>query len=119
VQGTSLVNDEVTLQSSLYAIAGTGKINVEDRQIDARGLVSVLLPGDRIIRRIPVFGSLLSGSIVGIPIRITGSLEHPDVTYLSPTDVGAELLNIPMRILGLPLEAIRLFTPNFGEPEKK
>ena len=119
VEGTTLVNDEVTLQSSLYAIAGTGKIDVEDRQIDARGLVSVLLPGDRIIRRIPVFGSLLSGSIVGIPIRITGSLEHPDVTYLSPTDVGAELLNIPMRILGLPLEAIRLFTPNFGEPEKK
>ena len=33
-------------------------------------------------------------------------------TYLSPADVGTELLNIPVRILGLPLEAIRLFTPN-------
>ena len=112
VEGTTLVNDEIALRSSLYAIAGTGRIDVEDRQIDARGLVSVLLPGNRILRRIPVFGSLLSGSIIGIPIRITGSLDHPDVTYLSPQDVGAELLNIPMRILGLPLEAIRLFTPN-------
>jgi AsmA-like protein len=112
VEGTTLVNDEVTLQSSLYTIAGTGRIDVEDRQIDARGLISVLLPGNRILRRIPVFGSLLSGSIIGIPIRITGSLDHPDVTYLSPQDVGAELLNIPMRILGLPLDAIRLFTPN-------
>jgi len=119
VEGTTLVNDEVTLQSSLYAIAGTGRIDVEDRQIDAKGLVSVLLPGNRIIRRIPVFGSLLSGSIVGIPIRITGSLDHPDVAYLSPTDVGAELLNIPMRILGLPLDAIKLFTPNFGGLENK
>jgi AsmA-like C-terminal region len=119
VEGTTLVNDEVTLQSSLYAIAGTGRIDVEDRQIDARGLVSVLLPGNRITRRIPVFGSLLSGSIIGIPIRITGSLDHPDVTYLSPRDVGAELLNIPMRILGLPLEAIRLFTPNVWELERK
>ena len=52
-------------------------------------------------------------------MRITGSLEHPDVTYLSPADVGAELVNIPMRILGLPFEAIRLFTPSFREPENK
>ena len=121
VQGTSLVNDEVTLQSSLYTIAGTGTIDFEHKQIDARGLVSVLLPGDRFIRRIPVFGSFLGSitGIVGIPIRMTGSLEHPDVTYLSPADVGAELLHIPLRILGLPLDAIRLFTPNFLEPGRK
>ena len=122
VQGTSLVNDEVTLQSSLYTIAGTGRVDFEHKQIDARGLVSVLLPGDRIIRRIPVVGSFLAGSIVGIvgiPIRMTGSLEHPDVTYLSPADVGAELLRIPVRILGLPLDAIRLFAPNLPELEWK
>ena len=122
VQGTSLVNDEVTLLSSLYTIAGTGRIDFEHKQIDARGLVSVLLPGDRFIRRIPVVGSFLAGSIVGIvgiPIRMTGSLEHPDVTYLAPKDVGAELLRIPVRILGLPLEAIRLFTPNVPELEWK
>ena len=122
VQGTSLVNDEVTLLSSLYTIAGTGRVDFEHKQIDARGLVSVLLPGDRIIRRIPVVGSFLAGSlvgIVGIPIRMTGSLEHPDVTYLSPADVGAELLRIPVRILGLPLDAIRLFAPNLPELEWK
>jgi hypothetical protein len=112
VEGTTLVNDEVTLRSSLYAIAGTGRVDVGDRQVDARGLITVLLPGNRLIRRIPIFGSLLTGSIVGIPIRITGTLDRPNVTYLSPTDVGAELLHIPMRILGLPLNAIKLFTPN-------
>jgi len=119
VEGTTLVNDELIVQSSLFTITGNATIDVEHKQIDAKGLVSVLMPGDSIIRRIPIVGSLLGGSILGIPVRVTGSLEHPDVTYLSPTDVGAELLNIPMRILGLPLEAIRLFTPNFGEPEKK
>jgi hypothetical protein len=64
VEGTTLVNDELTLQSSLYTIVGTGRIDVEDKQIDAKGLVSVLLPGDRIIRRIPIVGSLLGGSIL-------------------------------------------------------
>ena len=119
VEGTTLVNDELIIQSSLFTITGNGRIDVEHKQIDAKGLVSVLMPGDSIIKRVPIFGSLLGGSILGIPVRVTGSLEHPDVTYLSPTDVGAELLNIPMRILGLPLEAIRLFTPNFGGLEKK
>ena len=94
------------------------RIDVERQQIDVKGLVSVLMPGDSIIRRIPIVGSILGGSILGIPVRVTGSLERPDVTYLSPTDVGAELLNIPLRILGLPFEAIRLFTPNFGEPAR-
>jgi len=50
---------------------------------------------------------------------VAGSLENPNVSYLSPSAVGAELLNIPRRILGLPLEAIRLFTPNVREPEKR
>jgi hypothetical protein len=39
--------------------------------------------------------------------------------YLSPAAVGAELLNIPLRIPSLPLEAIRVFTPNVREPEKR
>ena len=79
------------------------------------------MPGDSIIRRIPLVRSILGigGSILGIPVRVTGSLERPDVTYLSPSAVGAELLNIPRRILGLPLEAIRVFTPNVREPEKR
>jgi hypothetical protein len=72
------------------------------------------VPGDTIIRRIPLVGSILGigGSILGIPVRVVGPLESPNVTYLSPADVGTELLNIPVRILGLPFEAIRLFTPN-------
>ena len=113
VEGMTLVKDELIIQSSLTTIAGQGRIDLENKQIDARGLVSVRIPGAGIVRRIPVFGSILDpSSLLGIPVRVTGSLEQPTVSYLSPTDVGAQLLNIPMRILGLPLEAIRLFTPS-------
>jgi hypothetical protein len=119
LEGMTLVNDELIIQSSLFTITGRGKIDLDDKQIDAIGLVSVLMPGDRVIKRIPIVGSILDGSIIGIPVRLTGSLERPDVTYLSPSAVGAELLRIPVRFLGWPLEAIRLFTPNFREPEKK
>jgi hypothetical protein len=112
VEGMTLVKDELIIQSSLTTIAGQGRIDFENKQIDARALVSVRIPGAGLVSRIPIFGSILDPSLLGIPVRVTGSLEQPTVSYLSPTDVGAQLLNIPMRILGLPLEAIRLFTPN-------
>jgi len=92
---------------------------LDRRQIEATGLVTARLPGDTITRRIPLVGSFLGGSIVGIPVRVSGSLERPDVTYLSPSAVGAELLDIPRRILGIPLEAIRLFTPRTRALESK
>jgi AsmA-like C-terminal region len=112
VEGMTLVKDELSLQSTLLTIAGQGRIDLENKQIDARALVSMRIPGAGIVSRIPIFGSILDPSLLGIPVRVTGSLEQPAVSYLSPTDVGAQLLNIPLRILGLPLEAIRLFTPN-------
>ena len=61
---------------------------------------------------------MLGGSLVAIPIRVTGPLERPEITYLSPADIGAGLLNIPLRILGMPLGAMRLFTPS-GNPQEK
>jgi len=114
VQGMTLVNDQLVIQSSLFIVSGEGKIDLEHQQIDAKGLVTLRLPGNRITRRIPLVGSIfgIGGSILGIPVRVVGPLDNPTITYLSPADVGAKLLNIPARILGLPLEAIRLFTPN-------
>jgi hypothetical protein len=66
---------------------------------------------DEVISRIPVVGSIFGGSLLGIPVRVAGPLDRPEVTYLSPADIGMEVLNMPLRILGLPLEALRLFTP--------
>jgi hypothetical protein len=120
VQGMTLAKDELSLQSTLFTIAGQGNVDLANKQIDARGLVSIRIPGAGFVSRIPIFGPIFDpSSLLGIPVRVTGSLEQPTVSYLSPTDVGAQLLNIPLRILGLPLEAIRLFTPNRQEPENK
>jgi hypothetical protein len=114
VQGMTLVNDQLVIESSLYIVSGDGKVDLEHQQIDAKALVTVRVPGDSIIRRIPLVGSIfgIGGSILGIPVRVVGPLENPTITYLSPADIGTGLLNIPVRILDLPLEAIRLFTPN-------
>lgn len=118
IEGKMLIGDEVNVNSSLLNLSGAGKVDLERKQIEGKGLIAVLKPVDEVISRIPVISSIVGGSLVGIPIRVSGSVERPDVTYLSPADVGAELLNIPLRILGVPLEAIRVFTPS-GEQRDK
>ncbi|MGH7833035.1 MAG: AsmA-like C-terminal domain-containing protein, partial [Candidatus Binatia bacterium] len=111
IEGEILVGDEINIQSSMLNVSGQGEVDLARQQIDAKGLIAVLKPVDEVIGRIPLVGSIFGGSLVGIPVRVSGSLERPEVNYLSPADVGTELLNIPMRILGIPTEAMKLFTP--------
>jgi hypothetical protein len=118
IEGNMLIGDEINVASSLLNLSGQGKVDLERKQIDGKGLIAVLRPVDEVISRIPVISSTLGGSLVGIPVRVTGSLERPDVTYLSPADVGAELLNIPLRILGMPFRAMRLFIPSGDARDK-
>jgi len=112
IEGKMLIADEVTVDSRLLNLSGQGKVDLERKQVEGKGLIAVLRPVDQVIARIPVISSISGGSLVGIPVRITGPLERPDVTYLSPADVGAELLNIPLRIFRMPLGSMRLFTPS-------
>jgi hypothetical protein len=109
--GEKIFNDELIIQASPFTVTGQGSIDLQRQQVDLKGLVAVALPAQRVIKRIPIFGPIIGGSVVGIPLRISGSVERPKVTYLSPADLGAELLNLPLRILGTPLDAVRLFVP--------
>jgi hypothetical protein len=102
---------EVIVEASPYAITAQGKADLDQKTIDAKGLVTVSLPGTRIIKNIPLVGPILSGSLVGIPVEVRGAIEHPEVSYLSPAALGAELVNIPLRILKMPLDALHMFTP--------
>ena len=119
VEGMTLVNTELAIQSSRFVIAANGTVDLEHQYIDARGLVSVRMPGGSVIRRVPIVGSLFGDSILGIPVRVRGPLERPEVTYLAPADVGAQLLRVPARILSLPVDAIRVFTPSPRVPETR
>jgi hypothetical protein len=119
IDGESIVNDEIIIEAPPHTITAQGKLDLKLRQIDAKGLVTVAMSTNQVIRHIPVIGAIVGGSLVGIPVRVTGSFDRPNVTYLSAADVGTELLNMPLRILGIPLETIKLFTPSQSQPGKE
>jgi hypothetical protein len=111
IDGENVISDEVIIQATTLTITGQGKVDLRRRQIDAKGLISVAMPANQLIKRIPLIGPLVGGRLIGIPLRVAGSLDRPDVQYLSPADIGMELVHMPLRVLNAPLEAIRLFTP--------
>ena len=57
--------------------------------------------------------------MVGIPVEVSGAIDQPRVSYLSPAALGAELVNIPLRILKAPLDALQIFTPFLPGSEQK
>ena len=118
IDGETVVGEEIVVQSSWLDLTGQAKIDLARREVDGKGIIAVLKPVDEVISRIPVVGSIFGVSFLGIPVRVAGSLDRPEVTYLSPADVGAELLNMPMRILGIPMEAFKLFTPSGDAGDK-
>ena len=119
IDGKRIVNDEVVIQAAPFTLGGSGVIDLLRRQLDLKGLVSIALPTSQVIKRVPLVGNIIGGSLVGVPIRVSGPLEKPEVVYLSPADVGGELLNLPMRILGVPLESIKVFVPHgAGDADK-
>jgi hypothetical protein len=63
---------------------------------------------DTIIRKIPVIRYILRGSLVAIPVQVTGKRDDPSVSVLSPTAVSSQVLGFFGRTLGAP---IRLFQP--------
>jgi hypothetical protein len=118
IDGDTVVGDEIIVQSSALNFTGRAKIDLAHKQVDAKGIVAVLKPVDDVLNFVPLVGGIFGGSFLGIPVRVTGAVGRPQVTYLSPADVGEELLKIPIRILGIPIEAIKLFTPNNAGSEK-
>jgi hypothetical protein len=116
IEDENVLTDEIVLQASPYTITGQGRVDLARKRVDVKGLVSLALPVHDVIKRIPLIGAVVGGTLVGIPIRVSGPLERPDVAYLAAQDVGAELINVPLRILGSPLDALKLFVPGGSPP---
>jgi hypothetical protein len=109
IDGTKIINGEFVIQASPLTVTAQGRIDVERRQIDVKGLVSVSMPGSQVIRIVPLIGGILRKSLVGIPVRITGSLDRPEVTYCTETSDGGS----PRRWCA-PSRSSRKATPSGG-----
>ncbi|HXX81637.1 MAG TPA: AsmA-like C-terminal domain-containing protein, partial [Thermodesulfovibrionales bacterium] len=106
---------ELTVDGATMKIAAQGTVDLKDDTLDAKVLISPLKKTDFIIKKTPIIGSILGGSLVSIPLRVSGDMEDPKVSYHPVSAVGSGLLGIMERTIKAP---VKLFDP-FLPDEKK
>jgi hypothetical protein len=85
-----------------------GSIDLIDGGLDVTLLVAPLRTVDSVVGKVPVMGSVLGGSVVSIPVGVSGTVGKPKVTPLEPSAVGGELKGLMERTLRLPKRALHV-----------
>jgi hypothetical protein len=107
----TLVLREATLNGPAVRWAAEGTVDVLARRLDLTLLIAPLKAVDTVVSRIPILGGVLGGSLVSVPVKVSGDFANPNVTPLSPSAVGKGLLNVMTRTLKLPLKVIEPVVP--------
>jgi hypothetical protein len=103
--------EKSVLDASIFGILAQGKIDLNSETLDMNALVAPVNIGQRIVGKIPLVGHILGGNLVSIPVKISGNLSDPQVTFLSPSAVGSAFLGIMERTLKLPITIIEPVLP--------
>ena len=104
IKNDILVLKEGFIDGLTMNIAGHGEINFTDKSINLTALVAPLKTVDSIIRKIPLVGYILGGSLITVPVSVIGDFNQPKVSLLAPAAVGEGLVGMMKRTLELPIK---------------
>lgn len=101
-----LVIKEAILDAPSMQVACHGDIDLIEKKMNLEVLVAPLETVDSIVKKIPLVNYILGGTLVSVPLKVTGDPADPKVTPLAASAVGAGLLGIVERTLKLPVKII-------------
>ncbi len=110
IGGGKLQFSEILLDGNALKITGQGVIDLDTRKTDIRLLAAPLKTIDRIVNKIPIINYIAGGSLISIPLHVTGPLTDIKVTPMSPSAVGEGLLNLMGRTLKAPFKLVQSAT---------
>jgi uncharacterized protein YhdP len=111
IQNGILMIDAYALDAPSMGVTGHGTIDLFAKEVDIKVLVSPFNTADFVIKKTPIIRGILGGTLVSIPIQVTGDFEKPKISYLSPSAVGKKLLNITKRVFKAPVKIIKPIIP--------
>jgi len=99
--------NEILLDGNALKITGQGVIALDTRQADITLLAAPLKTIDRIVNKIPIINYIAGGSLITIPLQLTGPLTDINVKPIRPSAVGEGLVKIMERTLKAPFKIVR------------
>ncbi len=107
LQDGKLIFENSVVDGPCARMVWHGEINLEEKKIDVTVIVAPFRTVDRIIDKVPLVGKLLNGSLISIPVRVSGDLTDPAVVPMSPSAVGNGLLGFMKRTFELPFSLLQ------------
>jgi hypothetical protein len=103
--------DEGAFDSPALGLAATGTVNLKDENAKMTVLVAPFTRVDQIVRKIPIIGYILGGTLTSVAVSVTGNIRDPTVVPLDPRAITSELVGIFERTLKLPRKLIEPLQP--------
>jgi hypothetical protein len=103
--------DEAVLDAESVKVVAEGKVNFSDRRINANVLVAPFKTIDFVVSKIPIIGKILGGTLLAVPVSVTGTLDNPVVVPLGPQAVASRLIDIIANTVKVPADLIRTVSP--------
>lgn len=116
IQDGKLIFQHAALEGPAVNLSAQGDINIGENTINVTVLVAPFKTVDTLVSSIPLVGTVLDNTLITIPVKVTGELDNPTVTPLSPTAFGEGAVGIIKRTLQLPYKLIQPFIPEKKEP---
>ncbi|NTW59836.1 MAG: AsmA family protein [Nitrospirae bacterium] len=111
IQDGTLTVSEGVIKSPLMNLAANGDIDLMNDRLDVTVLIAPFKKVDAVVKKIPLVGDILGGTLVTVPLRVHGPFKGPKVAPLPPAAIGEGLLGIMKRTVELPIEVIDEVTP--------
>ncbi len=94
--------DEFLFDGNALKMTGQGKVDLKENTADITLLVAPLKTIDRLVSKLPLIGYITKGTLVTVPIRLSGNVDDLSVVPLPPSEVGKGLLGFMERVVKLP-----------------
>ena len=107
----NLIIHKYFMDGETLNLVGSGEIQLDEKTVDVQLMAAPLQTIDTIVRNIPGINYLLGGSLVSIPVSVTGDLANPKVNIMPASAVGTSLYNLAKRTIKSPFKLIEKINP--------
>jgi hypothetical protein len=118
-EGRRLLLEDSVLDADNVTVAAQGEVDLAARTMDLQLLVAPLKTVDAVVRRMPILGRVLGGTLLAVPVHVSGTLTDPVATPLAPQAVAARLLGILGNTLRLPVDLLDTFGAGNKAPQAR
>ncbi|HEX5093972.1 MAG TPA: AsmA-like C-terminal domain-containing protein [Burkholderiales bacterium] len=103
--------EESNFLSPALGLVATGTVGIPEGKAALTVLVAPLGRVDQVVGKLPVIGYIFGGSILSVPVQVSGDIRDPLVVPLDPRAIASRVIGIFERTFKLPG---KLFLPEDG-----